>query len=396
LDLVDKPLTLNGLGANTKLRESKQFTHCQDIHAPSIYPTVRQQNAEQKMKWGLKMRLREVFGFLTVVVIFFVTSAHAAFPGKNGRIAFISGADVYTMNADGSDVKQLTNLGPDSAAYWESWSPDGRQIVFVEFNPPDFIEQLWLMNDDGSNQHLLLAEDNYNDERPSFSPDGNSILFSRCTLEFEPCALYVVQVDGAGLHKVTDFQASIRDVSAEFSPDGKSIAFTSTGRAGIMCAIYLQSALRERTPEVTPPALTARQSDWSPDGSKLAFSSHCDPESNPQNQEIWVVDRGGSNLYRLTYNGQQYFAGPHDFFPSWSPDGNALVFERDAPDFSSSAIVVMNADGTGLSERLVLKRPVSSAAESRRMQARRGPAKKRHLREIEEGGALPRWGVAAN
>jgi Tol biopolymer transport system component len=342
------------------------------------------------------MRLRQIIGFLTVLVISFVTAAHAAFPGKNGRIAFISGPDIYTMNADGSDMKQLTNLGPDSAAYWESWSPDGKQIVFVEFNPPDFIEQLWLMNADGSNQHLLLAEDNYNNERPSFSPDGRSILFSRCTLDFEPCALYVIEVDGGTLKEVTDFQLGIRDVSAEYSPDGKSIAFTSTDREGIMCAIYLQSAVQKEPFELTPPALTARQSDWSPDGKKLAFSSHCDSGSNPQNQEIWVVDRGGSDLHRLTYNGQQYFAGPHDFFPSWSPEGDALVFERDAPDFSSSAIYVMNADGTGSGERLVLKRSLSSAADSRRMQALRHSTKNRHLREIEEGGALPRWGVAAN
>ena len=83
--------------------------------------------------------------------------AHATFPGKNGRIAFVVGPDIYTMNPDGSDVKQLTNLGPDSGAFWESWSPDGKQIVFNEYRPPDFLGQLWLMNADGSNQRLLLG-----------------------------------------------------------------------------------------------------------------------------------------------------------------------------------------------------------------------------------------------
>ena len=42
------------------------------------------------------------------------TPASATYPGKNGRIAFIAGPDVYTMNPDGSDVKELTNLGPDN------------------------------------------------------------------------------------------------------------------------------------------------------------------------------------------------------------------------------------------------------------------------------------------
>src|SRR5689334_13255195 len=74
--------------------------------------------------------------------------ASATYPGKNGRIAFIAGPDVYTMNPDGSGVKQLTNLDPDNSASFESWSPDGKQIVFNEYRAPDFRGQLWLMNAD--------------------------------------------------------------------------------------------------------------------------------------------------------------------------------------------------------------------------------------------------------
>ncbi len=51
------------------------------------------------------------------------------------RIAFIQGADVYTMRPDGSDVKQLTNLGPNNSAFWAAWSPDAKQLVFAEFPP---------------------------------------------------------------------------------------------------------------------------------------------------------------------------------------------------------------------------------------------------------------------
>lgn len=344
-----------------------------------------------------EMTFHQVIVTLALCICLFVAPAHAAFSGKNGRIAFIFGPDVYTMNSDGSDVKRLTNLGPDSSAFWESWSPGGKQIVFVEVNPPGLTEQLWLMNADGSNQHALLSEENYNDERPSFSPDGRSILFSRCTLDFEPCALYQIGVDGRGLNEITKLDAGgVRDVSAEYSPNSTSIAFTSTGRDGILCAIYLQTAPATEPFRLTPPAVTARQSDWSPDGTKLAFSSHCDAQDNPQNQEIWVVGRDGTDLHRLTKNGDEYFAGSHDFFPSWSPEGDAIVFERDAPDFSSSAIYVMNADGTGCKERLVLRRSQRSAAEIRSMHAAHRLGRRRHVREIEIGGALPRWGVAPN
>jgi hypothetical protein len=58
----------------------------------------------------------------------------------------------------GPRAHEVSNLGPDNSAVWESWSPDGKIIVFSEFPRPDFRGQLWLMNADGSNQHLLLAE----------------------------------------------------------------------------------------------------------------------------------------------------------------------------------------------------------------------------------------------
>src|SRR5215831_19129002 len=103
------------------------------------------------------MRFKVVLSSLLLVSAGFIllpTPAHATFPGNNGRIAFIFGPDIYTMNPDGSDVKQLTNVG-ESVAFWESWSPDGKQLVFNVFSPPNFVGEIWLMNADGSNQHLV-------------------------------------------------------------------------------------------------------------------------------------------------------------------------------------------------------------------------------------------------
>src|SRR5580765_7975365 len=99
-----------------------------------------------------------VIPIIAATLMLAAVPASATFPGKNGRIAFVLGPDIYTMNPDGSDVRQLTDLGPDNSASWESWSPDGKLIVFSEFPSPNFDGQLWIMNADGSNQHMLLAE----------------------------------------------------------------------------------------------------------------------------------------------------------------------------------------------------------------------------------------------
>jgi len=81
----------------------------------------------------------------------------------------------------------------------------------------------------------------------------------------------------------------------------------------------------------SPTQFTAFDPSWSPDGSKITFSSDIDG-----NDEIYVMNADGSNQTRITNNDAE------DWYPSWSPDGSKIAFtsERDG-DFE---IYVMNAD----------------------------------------------------
>jgi Tol biopolymer transport system component len=264
--------------------------------------------------------------------------------------------------------------------------------VFNESSSADFRYELWVMNADGSNQHALLVEPDFHNEGPSFTPDGSAVIFTRCRLDLpDTCALYQIAVTGGGLTAITNFELGITEWRPKYSANGL-LEFQGVGLNGIVCAIYLGGDSPSGQRRITPAALWAHMPDWSPDGMRIAFSTHC---GNPQNEEIWVVSTEGKPLRRLTRNGNDYFAGPHDFSPSWSPQGDALVFERDAPDFSSSSIVIMKADGSGRKKLLTLR---PSARTNRSLSNRihglgRGTAKRR-LKEIEEGGGLPQWGVA--
>jgi TolB protein len=303
------------------------------------------------------------------------------------------------MNPDGSNVRQLTFLGPDNGAFFASWSRDGRQLVFTEFrsngNP-----QFWIMKADGSNQHLLLGDLSFFDFAPSFSPDGSQVVFTRC----QPggnCALYSVNVDGTGVTAITNFNPNpdVNDVEAAYSPDGMTIAFNSYWREefGFMAAIYLVNADGSNIRPLTPPELGAVTPAWSPDGTKIAFHTHDHGAGFVQNEEIWVINADGTDATRLTNNNRHwagYTTAPHDFAPSWSPQGNAIVFERDDPSYASSAIFVMNADGSGLNQKLMLPRSARKAVElplskEGKLGKRTG---NRRLRLIENGGAYPRWG----
>ncbi len=122
------------------------------------------------------------------------------------KIVFISGRDgnreVYTMNKDGSGQKRITNNpGPDLVA---SWSPDGGKILFyskTQSTELDPLEQAEIMtiNTDGSNRKNLTL-DHFPDLGPSFSPDGQQIVYTSCRGNRE---LFIMNSDGTNKKQLT-------------------------------------------------------------------------------------------------------------------------------------------------------------------------------------------------
>src|SRR2546430_11948723 len=104
--------------------------------------------------------------------------AHAAFPGKNGKIAFSSDRggnfNICTVNPDGTELTRLTD---DLQADVEPrWSADGARIAFMRFDLARSRYSLWLMNADGSGQQLLSAATIFGSA--SWSPTGNELAYA--------------------------------------------------------------------------------------------------------------------------------------------------------------------------------------------------------------------------
>jgi TolB protein len=316
--------------------------------------------------------------------------AYATFPGKNGRIAFVQAGEIFSMKPDGSDVKQLTHVGPDRAASWPAWSADGKQIVFNRGTPPpdgDATGEIWLMNSDGSNQHLLLAEQNFKEQRPSFSPDGTKVIFARCNLnlgEGDSCGIFNIGSDGHQLKTIVPIRLGDTARSPMYSPNGQTIAFiiSPDEHGGFNGVTYLVNSDGSNRHRITPPGPCLIRPDWSPDGARITLFAHL---CNPQNETIAVMNANGTHIRYLTNNGADFFNAPHDRNPAFSPDGNFIVFERNSPDYSSSTIYIMRSDGSELKAIAQLARATKSAK----------PKSQGKLHKIEEGGNTPRWGVAS-
>lgn len=322
-----------------------------------------------------------------------VIPARATFPGENGRIAFRVATDVnnvYTINPDGSDERQLTSLGPNNSAFNASWSPDGRALVFaVGSTSGDPSGQIWMMNADGSNQREIFADPGVTDFDATFSPDGQFVAFARCAVG---CAIYRIRSDGSGLTAITNFDPN-PDVIEEFpaySPDGAHIAFGTLSLGGVLDAVYLADADGSQIQQLTPPGIGGSLPDWSPNGEQIAFHTNdpgCDGCFFP-NSEIWEIGANGEGLRRLTRD-PNFF----DLNPSWAPQGNAIVFEQDDPTFTTSQLFILTLNGGGAEAKMIRSvrrnpRPAAAA----RTKANRSAQRRKTL--LAANGFTPRWGVA--
>ena len=85
--------------------------------------------------------------------------------------------EVYVANADGSDIKQVTNLG--QANWAPNWMPDGERIIFASNHEykRGFPFNLYIINQDGTGMEKISHDGGF-DAFPMFSPDGKRILFS--------------------------------------------------------------------------------------------------------------------------------------------------------------------------------------------------------------------------
>jgi len=321
------------------------------------------------------------------VLIALSVTARATFPGQNGKIAFDGATDIFTVNPDGASVEQLTAFGPNGFAGAPAWSSDGKQLAFAAF-PPSSPSQLWIMNADGSKQRQFFVDpEGFADNYPSFSPDGSQVVFTRCGVV--NCAIYRVRTDGTGLTAITQFDPNpdVNDYFPEYSPDGNAIAFTSFARGGVICAVYLVKWDGSNLRRLTPPELEAFFPDWSPDGQTLVFTTRAAYPPNSINPQLWTMDVNGNYLQQITNPGQAA-----DIVSSWSPEGDAIAFERDLPD-GTAGIFVIKADGNGLHQVIGMpqsrSRIFAGSDQGRRLHGANGPPK-----EIEAGGTFPRWGSA--
>jgi len=341
-----------------------------------------------------------------------------SFPGIDGRIAFVQvppdangmDADVYTINPDGTHMRRITHLAArGDGASTPHWSPDGKQIIFVwctgGCNTPQTTTQtIGVVNADGTGLRVLYREAGVNVQNQAFSPDGRHIVFSRCVLANGECFIARINTDGTGLVTFTHANpiGATLDLNPEYSSDGRTIVFDGYSRDGYLERLYVMGARGSDMRPISPPALGANKADWAPSGRRVAFTTYPNFVGFGSNEEIWAGSLEGGALTefaQLTHNNDDHLLplaqANNDILPAWSPRGDAIVFERDHPDGTTS-LELLKCDGTGLERTLVtLPRRSTSLRVTRTLTRRmRFGTSLRGSRLVENGGMSPSWGSA--
>lgn len=226
----------------------------------------------------------------------------------------IANYEIYTMNIDGTGLTNLTNS--DASETYPVYSPDGKKIAYC--SDANGKSELYLMNEDGSNQHRMTDQvkdcGNPPWSSPVWSPDGKWIAISTTiggTFPAGKMDIFVIRSDESHMYNLTNDPSN--DLGYSWSPDSKKIAFASDREGNL--DIYVVGVDGKELTRLTDDKNSDGQPVWSPDGKQLAFKSN-----RLGAMEIFVMDADGANQVQVTED------GAINSNPTWGPDGKALYY----------------------------------------------------------------------
>ncbi len=240
---------------------------------------------------------------------------------------------VYTLNIDGSNIREINNKGEDACSFY---FPDGKRLIFTSTkdnpdmpkgnysDPKDYPQgaELYSCNLDGSDVKRL-TNNKYYDAEVSVSPDGKWILFSR-QIDGK-LDLWKMRPDGSEQKQIT-FTDEWQE-GGSFFMDNETIIFRAwdikdQAQRGMPMSIFTIKADGSGRKRITTDAGTNWAPHPAPDGEHFVFVKVLPP----RNYEIFLMSLKTGKQTRLTYS------DAFDGFPALSPDGSLLTFDsnRDA------------------------------------------------------------------
>jgi Tol biopolymer transport system component len=268
-----------------------------------------------------------------------------------------------------SGMRQITFGGENAEAYW---SANGRFITFQSTRDGRTCDQQYVMRADGSALQKVSVGGKttcgyfYDGDRRIFFASTHAA-DTACPPRPDPSAgyvwpldaydIYTVNPDGTDLRRLTNYGTYTAE--GILSPDGRTIVFTSLKDGDL--DIYTMNIDGSNVRRLTTTHGYDGGPWWSPDGTKIVYRAHHPADDveraqydsllarrlvRPSKVELWVMNPDGSDQRQITR------LGGANFGPSWTPDGQRIVFSSNhkAPRSGNFDLYVVNLDGTGLEQ----------------------------------------------
>ncbi len=257
-------------------------------------------------------------------------------------IAFSMAGSIWKIRIGGDVAYELTaNPTYDSSP---AWSPDGRWIAYTADDQYGSINLMLLDTTTGESTELTRGQQLNLD--PAWLPDGSGVLY----VSTEPDGWYNVYslplergIGGEPARLTKDhayrnsrlyFGQQDIHIQPTISPDGSEMILVSNrgiplGSGAIWRAPVGPDAMASATQVLREETLYRTRPQWSPDGTRIVYSSHRGSQYN----NLYVLPVRGGEPYQLTFGEWDHFE------PRWSPDGEWIVY-------------VSNRDGVSALRRL--------------------------------------------
>jgi Tol biopolymer transport system component len=226
-----------------------------------------------------------------------------AFDSCHGRAGVRQ--QIYVMNADGSDLEQLT-FPPETYAY-PSWFPDGRRILIEGGGRLVSV-------DAEARQQKVIATINQNFFGPRISPDGTRAMIDSAVNGIRN--IWMVDL-ASGTAKQFTFDKELAGFGA-WSPDGKYIAYEVARSPND--ALFIQPSGGGPATQITPFQGQHWMYSWAPDGDKILYAK----PGHDLIWNIWSVSRSTKAEKQLTHYTK---TNTYVRYPTISPRGNQIVYE---------------------------------------------------------------------